>query len=182
MRLLPFRSLLSAVCCAGLVSCSDSKPEDLPENVITHNDFESMVGWAPANPSLTTVKAHSGRYSLKVDNGVEYGLGYAVPLVQASPTRLQKMTVSAWVLLVAKDAKANLVVEIKNPADDSQKIFWEALELGQEVKQINEWKKVEKTFTLPTTIEPTYELRVYLWRGEASEPVFLDDMVISRAQ
>lgn len=182
MRLLPRFSVLSALVCAGLASCSDSKTEALPENLISHNDFESLEGWAPANASLTTAKAHSGRYSVKVDSGVEYGMSYTSPLSKASPTRLQKLEVSAWVLLTGKECNANLVVEVKNPADDAQKIFWESLEVGKEVKSVNKWTEVKKTFTLPATVEAAHELRVYLWRAGATQPVFLDDIAISRAQ
>jgi Carbohydrate binding domain len=182
MRLLPRFSVCSALMCIGLAGCSDSKTEDTPENLISRNDFESLEGWAPTNPSLTTVKAHSGRYSVKVDSGVEYGISYISPLSKASPTRLQKVQVSAWVMRMGKDANANLVVEVKNPANDAQKIFWESLEIGKETKAVNEWTEVKKTFTLPATIEAAHELRVYLWRAGATQPVFLDDVVISRAE
>ena len=182
MRLLPFLSILTAAACAGLVSCSDSKTEVLPENVIAHNDLESAEGWAPANPSLTTAKAHSGRYSMRVDNGTEYGVGYGALLAKVSPTRLKKLELSAWVLLTGKETEAKLVIEVKNPADDSQKVFWDAIILGDEVKELNKWTEVKKTFTMPENIAPTHELRFYLWRGGSSQPVFVDDVTLTRAE
>jgi uncharacterized lipoprotein len=182
MRLVSRFSVLSALVCAGLAGCSESKTEAIPENLISRNDFESLEGWAPANPSLTTAKAHSGRYSVKVDNGVEYSVSYISPLGKVSPTRLQKLEVSAWVLPTGKESNANLVVEVKNPANDAQKIFWESLETGKEAKEANKWTEVKKTFTLPANVEPTHELRVYLWRAGATQPLFLDDITISRAQ
>lgn len=182
MRLLSRFSVLSTLLCAGLVSCSESGTEATPENLISRNDFEAIEGWGPATPSLTTAKAHSGRYSIKVDSGVEYGMSYITPLSKASPSRLQKLEVSAWAMLTGKEGNANLVVEVKNPADDSQKIFWESLEIGKESKSLNKWQEVRKIFTLPANVEPTHELRVYLWRAGATQPVYLDDVTIARVQ
>ncbi|NVO31604.1 carbohydrate binding domain-containing protein [Hymenobacter lapidiphilus] len=183
MRLLPFFTLLlTAAATSLLAGCSNSDTTTYGENVIARNDFEALEGWIPAAPSLTTVKAHSGRYSIKVDNGVEYALGYISPLAKVSATRLKKLDVSAWAMIMDKDATASLVVEVRNPADDTQRIFWEALDIGKEVKAVNKWVEVKRTFILPETIEPTYELRVYMWRGGASAPVFLDDIIIARGE
>lgn len=183
MRLLPFVTLLTVAGSASLLaSCSDSTTAATAENVLTHNDFESLEGWVPATPSLTTAKAHSGRYALKVDNGVEYALGYITPLANASPTRLKKLDVSAWTLVTAKGAEAKLVVEVRNPANAAQSVFWDAIDLSKEAKDLNKWVEVKKTFTLPETVEPTHELRIYMWRGGSAVPVFLDDVVVARGE
>lgn len=182
MRLLSFFTLLTAVGCAGLAGCSSPEMAELPKNLISQNDFESLEGWMPLNPSVTTEKAHSGRYSLRVGGNVDYSMTYTNALSNVSPTRLQKLDVSGWVMLPAKGSTAKLVVEIRNPADATQGIFWETIDLPEQVKELNKWTEVKKTFTLPANLEPTYELRVYLWRGAAGIPAFLDDLVIARGE
>ena len=164
---------------AVLAGCAGSG-NGAADKVLSQNDFESMAGWAPATPSLTTERAHSGRYAMKVGEGLEFGANFSSPLVQVSPTRLQKLRVSAWALLTNLDTEAQLVVEVKNPADDSQKIFWESFTLNSKVKSVNSWTKVGKTFTLPATLNPTDELRVYLWRGASPAAVYLDDVELTR--
>lgn len=182
MRLLPFYPLLIASSCAGLlVSCSSRGTTANAENVLSHNDFESLEGWIPSNPSLTTAKAHSGRHSIMVDNNVEYSMSYTSIVGKVSPMRIKKLGLSAWALVTDQGSEAQLVVEVKNPADSEQKIFWESITLGKEVKGINQWTQIKKTFVLPESVEPTHELRVYMWRGGATPPVFLDDVIISRA-
>lgn len=182
MRLLPFLTLLTTAACAGLSGCSSTETTELPKNLVSHNDFESVEGWMPAPPSLTTEKAHSGRFSLRVGGNTDYSLTYTNSLSNVSPTRLQKLDVSGWAMLPAKGSTAKLVVEIKNPADATQGVFWETIDLPEQVKELNKWTEVKKSFTMPATLEPTYELRVYLWRGASPTPAFLDDLIITRGE
>lgn len=182
MRLLPLLTLLTTAACAGLTGCSSTETTERPKNVISHNDFESLEGWIPANPSLTSKMAHSGRFALQVGGDVEYSLTYINTLGNVSPTRLQKVDVSAWAMTPAKGSTAKLVVEVKNPANDAQPVFWETIDLAEQVKGLNKWTEVKKTFTLPATIEPTYQLRVYMWRGSSLTPTLLDDLTIARGE
>lgn len=182
MRLLPLFTLLTAAASAGLVGCSSSETAELPKNLISHNDFESMEGWLPASPSLVNRAAHSGNYALQVGGDVEYSHTYINTLGKVSPVRLQKVDVSAWAMAPAKGSTAKLVVEVKNPASDGPAVFWETIDLAEQVKEFNKWTEVKKTFTLPATVEPTFELRVYMWRGSSPTPILLDDLTIARGE
>lgn len=163
----------------ALNACSSDKTAAMPENRVTFNDFESLDGWAEV--PVTTEKAHSGHYSIKVDKTAEFSLGYANILNKVSATKINKIALSAWALRTSNDAKAVLVVEVINPAEPAQKIFWESMDLHEQVKTFNTWTKVSKEFTLPATIQPTYRLRVYMWLAGATQPTFLDDVEITKS-
>lgn len=168
---------------ASLVACGGEKVEK-SANQITSNDFESMEGWLgdTPSPSLTKEKAHSGAYSVLVRPGLDYGLGYRNILGKMSPSRPEKISISAWVFLPNAQAAAKLVTEITDPARAANnQLLWQGIDLDKEVKKYNEWQHVEQVITLPATATATSRFQVYLWRAASGEPVYLDDLTISAA-
>ena len=163
-----------------LNACSSDTQTAVPENRVTFSDFEELEGWMPAAP-LTTEKAHSGKYSVMVGNGAEFGLGYGNTLGKMSATKISKLTVSGWALRTGLQAKGVIVVAITNPANPAESVFWQALDIHEQVKTYNTWTKVSKEFTLPATIQPTYQIKVYLWLAGSTQPTFLDDVEITKS-
>lgn len=147
-----------------------------PSTAVTHNDFETVEGWYPPTPSLTTERAHSGRFSVKVDPAIEYGASYTNPLSRVSSQPVRRLRVSAWALRVGQGSQAALVVQVLNPSGTGQQPYWQSLDVSQGVMTFNRWTKVKKTFELPAGLAPTHELRVYLWRTGGTQPVYLDDL------
>jgi hypothetical protein len=163
----------------GLAGCSGPGAESADEKLITQNNFDQLEGWVPPVAGLTTERAHSGRYATKVDAATPYSLGYITTLGQASPVKLKKILVSAWILRTGPQALASIVVELKNPST-GQGIYWKALDVTKDVHDVNVWEEVSQVFELPENIEATHELRVYLWGSTTPQPVFMDDITISR--
>lgn len=174
-----YRSILGGLVLVGAVGCSGSGSEAATEKLITQNNFDQLEGWVPAVAGVTTERAHSGKYATKVDAATPYSLGYITTLGKASPVKLKKILVSAWVYRTGSEATASIVVEIKNPTT-GQSIYWKALEVTKEATNVNVWEEVSQVFELPDTIEATQELRVYLWGNTTQQAVFMDDITISR--
>jgi hypothetical protein len=172
-------TFLGALLLAGLAGCSGSSSETPAEKLIAQNNFDQFEGWVPAVAGLTTERAHSGKYATKVDGATPYSMGYITTLGQASPVKLKKILVNGWVFRTGKEATASIVVEVKKPAT-GESIYWKALDVTKEAKDINVWEEVSQVFELPETIEATQELRVYLWGSTTQQAVFLDDITISR--
>lgn len=166
---------------AGTAACSRSdKKETALANLVAKNDFESVEGWGVTSPSLTTNKAHSGRYSVKVDPEVEYSIGYRNTLLRVSDIRIKKLHVHGWVQLSSFKAKAVIVVQIINPDKNDEQVYWQALDVRNEVKTINRWTQVDQDFDLPATISANQELRVYMWRTGPDDTTYLDDLAITK--
>ena len=167
---------------ASLASCGGGDTTTNPANLVAKNDFESMDGWmgdAPA-PSLTKEKAHSGLYSVSVRPGVDYGIGYSSLLGKMTPTRPQKIKLSAWVFVPSDQANANLVVEMRDPANPAAPpLLWQGIVLKKEVKKFNEWQQLEKVITLPAGATAATSFKMYLWRTDSAVPVYLDDVVLA---
>lgn len=149
------------------------------KDVLTSNDFDHLDGWVGDVPSLTREKAHSGAYSVVVQPGLEYSLGYSNPLGRLSITRPDKIRVSAWVMRTGDQNAAKLVTEIKDPANGN-KLLWQALDLGKEVKKLNEWQHVEQVITVPPAVAATHRIMVYMWGAGAGQPTYLDDLTLSQ--
>ncbi|QNH62119.1 hypothetical protein [Hymenobacter sediminicola] len=176
------KKLLYALLAVGMVSCGEKKAE-IPANQLAGNDFESIDGWMGDNTpaSLTKEKAHSGRYSIKVDPAVEYSMGYSNLLGKLSASKLRKLKVHGWVNLPNGKTEAVLVTQITDPANPAAKpIVWEGLKLTDQVKAFNKWVEVEKEIILPDNVTYANKISVYLWRTGAPEPAFLDDLTIEK--
>lgn len=176
------KNALYALLALALVSCggSGSKPKDL----LTENDFESLDGWSNggANASLNKEKAHSGVYSVKVAPGLDYGMGFGNQLGKISSTKVQKIKIHAWAFVPNDKAVAVMVVETKNPGEEKSTL-WDGTNMAEtgKSKGFNKWIEVDKTLDLPGSTNYNTQLLVYLWRGSSTQPVYLDDVQISRA-
>lgn len=177
MKKILYGTLLLAVAACGRNS-GDSK------NRLAFNDFESLDGWSSGvvNPSLNKEEAHSGVYSVKVNPGIDYSLGYNNEVGKISNARLQKIHIHAWAKVPNDKAVGVLVTEVKNEGEDKSAL-WDGLNMVEEAKAkgFNKWIEIDKTLNLPESLKYNSRLLVYLWRGSSSQPVYLDDLEISRA-
>lgn len=174
--------LLYAAAALALASCNDQPaPTGRPQGQLAFNDFEAVEGWASgaAVPSLTTDKAHSGTTAVVVQPGIDFSLGYNNLLGKLGDGKARKIRVRAWVLLPNAKATAVLVTQLRDEAAQKD-VLWQGLPLAQATKTTNQWVQVEKEVTLPATAAYTNRVLVYLWRNDSSQPVYLDDLEISR--
>jgi hypothetical protein len=174
------RKLLYTVMLLGLVACGESKTE-IPANMLVHNDYESVDGWlldaGKPIPSLTKDRAHSGRFSIRVDQANEYSLGYTNQLGRISTSKLKKIKVHAWINVPNNRAGAALVVQVEG--DGGKSLFWEGISLTDATKDYNKWTEMTKVLTLPDNLAYNNLLKVYLWRSGSNQPVYLDDLEIT---
>ncbi|MGI4735114.1 MAG: hypothetical protein ACRYG7_08045 [Janthinobacterium lividum] len=171
--------LLALAGAASLTACSSDNPTAaLGKDVLMHNDFESMVGWIPDPVALTQEKAHSGQYSIKVDQEHEYSLGYNYLLGQLSPTRIRGVRVEAWVYAPDHNPSAQIRVALNNAVGGAT-IMNDGIEFGAQVKDFGKWVKVSKEISFPPTANYTSQLVIYLWRGGSSSKAFMDDIQLT---
>ncbi|MDB5234646.1 MAG: hypothetical protein JWR44_1639 [Hymenobacter sp.] len=175
----PFLLLGIAALATTLGACSKNNSSDMPEGMVTRNDFENVQGWSGANePSVTTEKAHSGKYSVVTKPQIDFGYTYARTLGQMTGGKPKKLTVTGWAWVPDKDANATIVVDIKHSPTNGSQVYYAGMELARTVKKFNEWQEVSKTFVLPDSIASINQCKVYMWRGSSPRPVYLDDVTI----
>jgi hypothetical protein len=175
------RLVIGGTLIIGATACSkNDKKEASLASLVAKNDFEAVEGWGVSSNSLTTTKAHSGRYSIKVDPEVEYSIGYRNTLLRVSDIRIKKLHVHGWVQVSSFKAKAVIVVQITDPAKNGEQVYWQALDVRNEVKTINHWTQVDQDFDLPDTVSANQELSVYMWRTAPDDTTYLDDLEITK--
>ena len=165
----------------GLLSaCSSSSKEVTADQVLLVSDFENLAGWGGLqSPSLTRERAHSGQYSIKTDATLEYSLTFSDVLARLPAGPLTKIRVSAWVFAPAPGG-AHLMVQFTRTLQDNTPVFDGSIALSPAGKKRGEWVYLSQVFDLPTTLSPANQLRVFVWRASASEPLYVDDLVIAR--
>lgn len=174
------RLLLSASLLAGVASCKSESSESIPANRLASNDFEAVEGWGVNSSSITTAKAHSGRYSVKVDKESEFSVGYRNTLLRMSNTKISKLHVHGWALMTGAKAKAVIVVQISEPGKPGPPTYWQALDIKGELKTLNHWTEIEKNFDLPANLAPNQEIQVYMWRTSPDDATYLDDLELTK--
>ncbi|TDN36581.1 hypothetical protein A8B98_07765 [Hymenobacter sp. UV11] len=150
---------------------------------VTFNDFESGGGWSndPSRNDPGLVEkglAHSGQYALKVDKDHEFSLTYAMALGKMREAKFQKLHLEAWAFMPSDQATGVVGLQVLSP-DNSKQIFSDDIKLRDAVKTYGEWVFVSKDITLPDSVAPAQQLRLYLWRADAGDKVLLDDVKLS---
>lgn len=169
----------------GLLSACSSGTTTKPvidDKTITYNDFEAGGGWSnnPGGNDPTAVakgQAHSGQYAIKVDNNREYSLTFAMPLGKISSSKFKTLHFEAWAFMPTDKATANIGLQIINP--DGQPAYGDGLRLRDVVKSYGKWMPISKNFVLPDNITANQQLRLFLWRADASDEALLDDVKLS---
>lgn len=144
-------------------------------------DFENLRGWISPDKaaSLTTERAHSGKFSIKTGPEIEYSLGYGINMGQLSATKPRKIHVEAWAWVPNAKNTTALIVQIGNA---TKTIMWEGISLSNKVGAYGKWQKIETDLMLSPEITSEDGLSVYLWRHNETESVYLDDLVITEAE
>ncbi|MBJ6107448.1 hypothetical protein JAO73_00385 [Hymenobacter sp. BT523] len=177
----------AALVSAALLSACHSNNEPNGRNpadaaVLATADFEQSIGWGDADPaSLTTEKAHSGQWSVRVKPEAAFGYTYARQLKDLSPTPLTRLLLEGQVLRAAPGSTAKLVVQVDASPTDETKVFYAALPLEQSVPKIGEWTAVSLPITLPTSATGTNRIKIYLWNDQGTAPTYLDDLTLRKA-
>ncbi|UOQ98179.1 hypothetical protein MUN81_01490 [Hymenobacter sp. 5317J-9] len=162
----------------GLLAAASCHPRDGRHAVVPrelmHTSFEEL-GWLPeAPPSLTPDKAHTGKYSVRVDDSNQYSLTYHSELGLLCHHKPRRFTLSAWVWVPSVKDDAELIFSLSNPGQPDP-VLHKSLYLTDS-GPFEAWKFVSRDFDLPPSISTKSVLAIYLWKGRAQEPVYADDI------
>jgi hypothetical protein len=170
------KSNLALLGLLALCACASPYTPPPDNHIITSNNFEGLLGWVPDAGSLSKEQVHSGSYSLRVGPEREFSLTYDAVLGELRAHMPRGVRVEAWVYLTAQSTgKLGLVVA--NP-NDGQSLVNEGIDLS-ELKEFNKWVRVSKEIVFPPNVEYTHHLKCFLWRGSNTEPIYVDDLVIT---
>jgi hypothetical protein len=171
------KKLFLALPLAVLTACgSDPVSSSAGKDVLMFSDIDGMVGWLPDPSALTKGEAHSGVYSLRVDQNHEFSAGYNAIMGQLSPTRLRGVKLEAWVYATDKDAHGQLEFVIKDAA--GAELLHDQTKLA-DVKEYGEWVPISKDIIFPPTTNYSSKITIYAWRAGATTPAYIDDIKLT---
>jgi hypothetical protein len=170
------KRILRVLPLALLAACGGSSSAD-NKDLLMKCDFDQLNGWLPDRNALTRDKAHSGAYSIKVEPGRDFSLNYLMQLGQLSTSRIRGVRFDGWVFLTDKNSTANIAFVSKESVEgkDLSTIYF-----GYDsVKEYGKWVAVSKEIIFPPNTNFNSALLIYLWRGGATTPAYLDDVQLT---
>ena len=155
-----------------LAACSSDAPRPLPDDVLTHNDFEAVIGWNTGNNvgSLSRDVARSGRYALKVDAAQEFSLTFDARLGDLTARPPRAIRVEAWLRVPSGAAGGAQLVTSVGAAAGGPALTEDRAVLGDVVYAAGEWIHVARELALPATTRPDHHVRVYLLARRRPSP------------
>ncbi|MGI4820618.1 MAG: hypothetical protein ACRYFV_05345 [Janthinobacterium lividum] len=171
------KNLLLALALTALVACGNDKSvAEANEDVLMSSNIDSLAGWISDPNAITKGEAHSGQYSLRVDQNREFSAGYVQTLGLLSPTRIRGIRLAVWAYVPNKDATAKIEFMIK---DASGKLLLLDQTKLEEVKKYGEWVEINKVIMLPPETNYSSQINMHMSRSGATSPVYLDDIKLS---
>lgn len=150
-----------------------------PDKILVENNFDGLQGWGLEHASITSERAHSGKYSIKVDPNLEYSLAFNQILGTLTNKTPKQLKVEMWAYIPSENAKASFVCTLADPKSNENK-FWQGFNLVDKTKDYREWVKITKRLELPENVTSSDKLNCYLWRpGPSEEVVYIDDLKIT---
>ena len=164
----------------GLWAATSCHPRDgrpaTRQHELMHTSFEELVGWdSELPPTLTRVKTHTGKYAMRVDPEHPYSFTYRTTLGALCAHRPRRLTIGAWAWVPGFQDNAVLVVVFNNPSDPGHPLLTKYLYLNDS-SPFGQWKYVSRDLDLPAGIHANTQLVIYLWKVNANEPVYIDDL------
>lgn len=125
--------------------------------------------------TISDEQAHSGQFSSKTGNGLDFSLTYEQSLKNENDTSLSKIMVSAWLYQKNISPEIKLVVEIH--ADDLPN-FWFGKSITRYSEETDQWFDASFTLPIPIDYRKGKLVKVYLY-NPTSNIVFLDDLAVT---
>ena len=176
---IPARWLLGCVVVLAAACQPKAGRVEVAEHRLLATSFEGLEGWGPTpQPPLSIEKAHTGRYSVRVDNDHPYSITLHTDLGPLSTPRPRRFTFSAWVWVPSVRDDATLTLAIDNPSADPKTVFAKNIFVN-DTGPYNCWKKVSRSFDLTGDFHADSKLVLYLNHSQAVDPVFSDDWEVT---
>ncbi|SFQ71699.1 hypothetical protein [Hymenobacter arizonensis] len=163
----------------GMMLMGGCHPRDEQANGTLHllmqTGFEEPSGWvSQMKPLLTTEKAHSGKYSLRVDEKHPSAVIYQKALGALCAHRPRQFRLSAWVWVPGLSNEVALQVSVYNPGN-TQPVLNEPL-YTTDARIFGKWYHVSQEYNLPNNTTSQSQFVISVIGEETTAPVYVDDL------
>lgn len=147
------------------------------EPTIIKNDMDVINGWEMNYYTISELKAHSGKFSSKIDSTNQFSVAYKDLLKNMKPEGevITKIRFSAWVLVETVPSSVSLVGALGDGIN--KPIAWVGYDVKDKIKTPNEWVKIEGDINVPENYADNIKFNAYLFSAN-KEVAFVDDFEI----
>lgn len=139
-------------------------------------DFEREQAGVILGPEgLTDTVAHSGKQAAQLLATADYGSTVIKTWAElGSPAR---MRVGGWLWLPHSRVHAAIVVHVER---NGETIYYRIQHLHDVVKRYKSWQLIHQTHFLPSHMQATDQVKIYLWQWDFHHRFFFDDLFVEK--
>jgi len=145
------------------------------EPIVIKNSIDETAGWEINYYTISEMKAHSGKFSSKIDSTYQYSVAYKELLKNMKAEDLTKIRYSAYVLVETVPSSVTLVGAIGDGIN--KPIGWVGVDVKDKIKNPDEWTKIEGEIAVPENYADNIKFGCYLFSPN-KEVAYVDDFEI----
>lgn len=142
------------------------------EPIVIKNSIDETAGWEINYYTISEMKAHSGKFSSKIDSTYQYSVAYKELLKKMKAEGLTKIRFSAWVLVENVPSAVSLVGALGDGVN--KPIVWVGIDVRDKIQKPNEWTKIEGEIAVPENCAENIKFGCYLFSPN-KEVAYVDD-------
>lgn len=143
--------------------------------ITLQDDFEAAGAVVPTPVGLTDTVAHSGRWASQLLPSTDYGATVVKSWAELGSPR--RMRVGGWVWMPHSRVHAALVVHAER---NGETLYYRIHYLSEPVKRYKQWELVHQTHDLPPDMQPTDQVKIYLWQWDVHYRFYFDDFFVEK--
>jgi hypothetical protein len=140
-------------------------------------DFEQeQAGMLLGPESVTDTVAHSGTRAGQMLATTDYGATITKTWADLGSPR--QMRIGGWLWLPHSRVHAALVVHVESR--DGKTLYYRIQHLHEVVKRYKSWQLVHQTHFLPSNMQPTDQIKIYVWQWDYHHRFYFDDLFVEK--
>ncbi|MBW6489625.1 MAG: hypothetical protein K0B15_00390 [Lentimicrobium sp.] len=174
MKIITLLLIIMGIFFSGCITPLSDKNKNT-QSIIIFSDFENSDSLQTSEPvvwknlsSLQEGHAYSGKIASKLDQQNEFSAVFEAKTGYIAETNPKRFTFQAMVFSPDPFPTAFMVASISGTD------FYRSYPISEFLPVAGKWEKVRTSFTLPDSLKPADQLKVYIWNRKKNE-VLVDD-------
>lgn len=145
------------------------------EPVVIKTDIDKIDGWGVSYNTISELKAHSGKFSSKIDSLNQYSFAFDDYLINMKSEGISKIRFSAYVLVENVPSSVTLVGALGDGIN--KPLVWVGIDVKDKIQKPNEWTKIDGEVLVPLDYAENIKFGCYLFSPN-KEVAYVDDFEI----
>lgn len=139
----------------------------------SNNCDNRNVVWGQMH-TITSELAYSGNKSSRTGTGNDFSITWEYPLKVIPDSLKQNIAIELMLNQRSLNHDAKLIIEAHGSSFGS---YWAGFDVKDDIKEVNQWVKYSKTFTIPDSIKQADLMKIYIY-NPSPEKIYVDNFRI----